>query len=198
MFILYPVLIGLVLGVLLGGRLEGLAALRIRWAPAIVFGLLAQVVLFSGPVAAQIGDLGPAVYVLTTGLVLVAVVRNWRLPGIPIAALGAASNLLAIVANGGYMPASRSALAALDKLEPTVYSNSALMPDPILAPLTDIFAMPRWVPGANIFSVGDVLIGLGIATAIVLAMRAVRSGAGGGPTAAAPTPPVRLGTGPDA
>lgn len=198
MFILYPVLIGLVLGVLLGGRLAGLAALRIRWAPAIVLGLLAQVVLFSGPVAARIGDLGPTVYVATTGIVLVAVIRNWRLPGIPIAAVGAASNLLAIVANGGYMPAGRSALAALGKLEPTVYSNSALMPDPVLAPLTDIFALPRWLPGANIFSIGDVLIGVGIATAIVLAMRAAARDPDGEPAAPASMPAVRLRTGPDA
>ena len=36
-------------------------------------------------------------------------------------------------------------------------------PTPRLAPLTDIFAMPRWLPFANVFSVGDVLIGVGVA-----------------------------------
>jgi Family of unknown function (DUF5317) len=172
MFILYPVAIGLVLGLILGGRLEGLAALRIRWAPLIAFGLLAQLVLFSEPVVSRVGDLGPALYVGSTALVLLAMVRNRAIPGIPIVAAGAASNLLAIVANGGYMPAGRSALAALGALDPTVYSNSALLPDPVLAPLTDIFALPRWVPGANIFSVGDVLIGIGIAAVVVIAMRA--------------------------
>jgi multisubunit Na+/H+ antiporter MnhE subunit len=44
------------------------------------------------------------------------------------------------------------------------------MPAPALAPLTDIFALPTWLPGANVFSIGDVLIGLGIALVIVLAM----------------------------
>jgi Family of unknown function (DUF5317) len=172
MFILYPVAIGLVLGLLLGGRLDGLAVLRIRWAPAILFSLLAQIVLFSEPVAARVGDLGPALYVGSTALVLVAVIRNGAIPGIPIVAAGAASNLLAIVTNGGYMPAGQSALAALGALDPTVYSNSAVMPDPALAPLTDIFALPGWVPGANIFSMGDVLIGIGIAAVVVIAMRA--------------------------
>lgn len=196
MFILYPVLLGLLLGLLLGGRLAGLAALRIRWAPAITLGLLAQIVLFSDPVAARIGDLGPAVYVVTTGIVLAAIVRNWSIPGIPIAALGAASNLLAIVANGGYMPAARSAVAALGAHDPTGYSNSSPMPDPVLAPLTDIFALPRWLPGANIFSIGDVLIGVGIAAAIVLAMRAAPTATRG--VRPAPAPPVHARTGPDA
>jgi len=37
--------------------------------------------------------------------------------------------------------------------------------------LTDIFALPRWMPLANIFSIGDVLIGIGVAIAIAAAMR---------------------------
>jgi hypothetical protein len=41
----------------------------------------------------------------------------------------------------------------------------------VLGPLTDQFAMPAWMPMANIFSVGDVLIGVGIAIAIVAVMR---------------------------
>ena len=35
----------------------------------------------------------------------------------------------------------------------------------------DIFALPSWLPFANVFSIGDVLIGLGIVAAIVIAMR---------------------------
>ena len=34
---------------------------------------------------------------------------------------------------------------------------------PALQPLTDIFAVPAWVPLANVFSVGDVLIAVGVA-----------------------------------
>ena len=47
-------------------------------------------------------------------------------------------------------------------------------PDPALWFLTDIFALPRWVPFANVFSVGDLLIATGIAVVIVIAMRAER------------------------
>ncbi len=191
MFILYPLVFGLALGLLVGGRLGRLGSLRFRWAPAILLGLVAQVVLFSDPVTSRIGDLGPLMYVGTTLLVVLAIVRNWAIPGIPLVAAGAASNLLAIVANGGYMPAGSSAVAAMGKLAPAGYSNSALMPDPVLAPLTDIFAMPRWLPGANIFSVGDVLIGVGIVVTVVIAMRA-------GQDAPSGVGPLRSGTGPDA
>ena len=171
MFILYAVLIGLVLGFLLGGRPAGLGDLKLRWSWVIVGGLLVQVVLFSEPVSERIGTLGPPIYVASTAAVIAAVVANRAITGMLVVAAGAASNLLAIVANGGYMPVSAGAAAVLGAHERPAYSNSLQIPDPVLAPLTDIFAMPPWVPFANVFSVGDVLIGLGIAIVIVAAMR---------------------------
>ena len=78
------------------------------------------------------------------------------------------------------MPASRAAVELMGGVAPTIeagYSNSSLAADPALWFLTDVFAMPRWVPFANVFSVGDVLIGAGIALVIVLAMRSARSSA---------------------
>ena len=119
----------------------------------------------------RIGELGVPIYVLSTALVVLAVILNRRITGMPLVALGAISNLVAIVANGGYMPASAAAMAALGKSAPTVYSNSAIVPDPVLWPLTDIFALPTWLPGANVFSLGDVLIALGVIVVIVSAMR---------------------------
>ena len=60
------------------------------------------------------------------------------------------------------MPADPAALTALGAAHPTAYSNSTIVPDPVLAPLTDIFALPTWVPFSNVFSIGDVLIGVGV------------------------------------
>jgi len=112
MFILYAVPIGIVAGFLLGGRLDRLGDLQLRWAWLAVAGLVAQLLLFADPIATSVGDFGPPIYVLSTAAVLVAVVRNWRIPGMWLVALGAASNLLAIVANGGIMPASPEAVAS--------------------------------------------------------------------------------------
>jgi hypothetical protein len=170
-FVLYAVVAGLLIGLLVGGRLSGLARLDFEWAPLIALGMAIQLALFSGPIAASVGSAGPPIYVGSSLLVLAAVFRNWSITGLPIVALGAASNLAAIVANGGYMPASAAALAAQGRDAPSVYSNSTYVAEPALAPLTDIFAMPTWIPMANVFSIGDILIAAGIAVTIVVAMR---------------------------
>jgi len=175
MFILYAVPIGLLIGFLLGGRLDRLADLRFHWAWLAIVGLIVQVLLFSPLFEDVIGDLGPPIYVLSTAAVLVAVLRNWRLPGLAIVAIGAASNLLAIVANGGVMPASPEAIASLGWDPEAGFSNSVVMADPALWPLTDIFALPSWLPAANVFSIGDVLIGVGVAVVIALGMRGQRT-----------------------
>lgn len=171
MFILYAILIGFVVGLLAGGRPAGLATLQFRLGWLAVAGFAAQVVLFSAPVTERIGDLGAPLYVLSTAVVFVVLLANARIPGLLVVALGAAANLAAIVANGGYMPASEAALIAAGKIPASGYSNSVVLTDPLLGPLTDIFALPTWLPFTNVFSVGDVLIGLGIAIAVAVAMR---------------------------
>jgi hypothetical protein len=51
------------------------------------------------------------------------------------------------------------------------FSNSAVVAQPALRPLTDIFAIPATIPLANVFSIGDVLIAAGVVVAIVAGMR---------------------------
>lgn len=168
---LWAIPVGMVVGLLLGGRMDGLLQLRFRWAALAVGGLLVQIVLFT-PFGDRIaGGLAPAIYVASTAVVFVAVLRNLRMPGMAIVAGGALSNLLAITSNGGAMPADPGALALAGFSGPGEHTNSVVLAEPAFRPLTDIFALPAWVPMANVFSVGDVLIGLGVAIAIVAAMR---------------------------
>jgi hypothetical protein len=190
MFILYALVIGLAAGLLIGGRVAAVGEIRFRWAPLMLVGFVAQVALFSDAVAGRVGDLGPVLYVGSTLLVVAAVVRNVAIPGMALVAVGASSNLAAIAANGGFMPASPDAMAALGKSAPTIYSNSAVLYHPALAPLTDIFALPRWLPFHNIFSVGDVILGAGVVLVIAIAMRRGRSaGSSAGPGAASSAGP---------
>lgn len=173
MIFLAAVVIGFAIGLLRGGSVDRLADLRLRWWPLAVLGLLAQVAVFSGPVASALedaGPVGPVLYVTSTAAVGFVVLANVRVPGLAILAAGAALNLAAILANGGVMPADPGALAAAGLGPASGYSNSAVLADPALRPLTDIFAVPAGVPLANVFSVGDVLIGLGIVVAIASAM----------------------------
>ena len=179
MFILYAVLIGLVLGFVLGGRLSGLATVDFRWPWLAIGGFMVQLVLFADPVRSIVGDLGPPLYVVSTGAVLIAVIRNIRIPGMALVALGAGANLAAIVANGGFMPASEGAFAALGGGLNSGYTNSSIVANPALEPLTDTYSLPPWLPFANVFSIGDVLIAIGVAIVIVSAMRSWRAiGAG--------------------
>lgn len=174
MILLAAIPIGMVVGIALGGRIESLSEIRLRWAWLAVAGLAVQVLLFTPTGDAVAGDLGPAIYLGSTAAVFVAVLRNWRLAGMPIVALGALSNLVAIAANGGAMPADPAALARAGLDGPGAHTNSVVVADPALQPLTDIFAIPAGVPLANVFSVGDVLIGLGIVVVIAASMRAAR------------------------
>lgn len=168
---LWAIPAGLILGLIARGNLDGLFTLGFRWGRLAIAGLLIQLVLFTAFGDSLAGNLGPAIYIGSTVAVLVAVVRNWRLTGMPIVAAGSLSNLVAITANGGFMPADPDALRIAGFAGPGDHTNSVVLADPAFRPLTDIFALPAGVPLANVFSVGDVLIGVGILVVIVAAMR---------------------------
>ncbi len=170
MFMLWAIPIGILLGLAAGGSLANLSRFRVRWAALAVAGLLIQLVLFTRFGYSIAGGAGPALYLVTTLAVFATVVRNIRLTGMPVVALGALSNLAAIAANGGSMPASAEALATAG-LEAEAHTNSVVLANPALEPLTDILAIPAWLPLANVFSIGDVLIGVGLAIVLAAAMR---------------------------
>jgi hypothetical protein len=171
-FVLVAVPIGVIVGYLIGGRLERLQQIRFEWGWLAVAGLGVQILLFSTSLADGLSPgVGEAIYVASTGAVLVAVWRNLAVPGLSLVAVGAISNLAAIVANVGVMPTTREALATAGLETDDAFSNSAVLADPALAPLTDVFAIPAGLPLANVFSIGDVLIALGIVATIAIGMR---------------------------
>jgi hypothetical protein len=174
MLLLYAIIAGLVLGRLDGGRLSALAEVHFRWWGLALGGLAFQLLLFSGPLADRVGAAGPALYMASTLAVFAAMLRNRQLPGFGILALGACLNLVAIAANGGYMPSSPDAWVQLNgvaQLPITGYTNAALAGAHTLLPfLGDIFVLPRPLPFATVFSIGDVLIGVGAATFLIRTM----------------------------
>jgi hypothetical protein len=175
MLLLYAIAAGLLAGSVAGGRIAALADLHIRWLGVAVVGLAFQLVLFHPILAERVGDLGPALYVASTIAVFAALLRNLSLPGLPIVALGAALNLVVVVANGGAMPSDPGAWVALTGVAaiPTDdFTNSVLMgPGTALPWLGDVFVLPRPIPLANVFSMGDVLIAVGIAWCVARSMR---------------------------
>jgi hypothetical protein len=167
---LYALVAGIAVGLVTGGRAGRLGRLRIRWPWLVAAGMFVQVALFSTPLGAVAGEAAPAIYLATNAAVVAAVLANLAVPGLVLVAAGAASNVTAIAVNGGYMPVSAGALEALGRAAQSGYSNSRHLPAPALEPLTDVFAMPAWLPLANVFSVGDVLISLGVLIAVVATM----------------------------
>lgn len=174
MLLLYAVALGLLAGVLTRGSVGALGSVKIKLWPVALIGLAFQLLLFSSPLAAVVGNLGPSLYVVSTALVLMTLVLNIRQPGFWLIALGAFANFTVIVANGGQMPASPEAFAMLygtPQVPTTNFSNSVIADAGTqLYFLADIFVLPRPIPLANVFSIGDVLIGLGGAWFIVRVM----------------------------
>ena len=176
MLLLYAIAAGLLLGRVRGGRVSALATLRIRWVWLAVAGLVFQLLLFSPAVVEHVGSAGPLLYVVSSLVVFAALLRNLDLPGLPVVALGAFLNLAAILANGGYMPSDPAAWQALTGtagLPTDSYTNSTLWtPGTALAHLGDLFVLPRPIPLANVFSIGDALIAVGIAWCVMRSMLA--------------------------
>jgi hypothetical protein len=174
MLLLYAIAAGVLIGLARGGRLSALGDARFRWWPLALFGLMFQLVLFTPPVASSVGDAGPALYVGSTALVLLALLPNLRQPGFWLIGLGAMLNFVVVLANGGQMPASPAAFAALTGLAAVPvehFSNSTLIgPHTVLPLLGDIFVLPRPIPLANVFSIGDILIGVGGSLFVVIKM----------------------------
>ena len=164
--------VGLLAGFAAGGRLDNLIAVRLRW-PLLIFGALA---LRLGTEAALARDvaivetlrlplLAAAYGVLAAGLW-----ANRTRPGMSLALVGIALNATAILVNGGFMPVWEPSLTAAgfgraDVLSPIhVILPAALDASFFRAagPLGDVIPVP--LPFLrNVMSIGDVILGTGLA-----------------------------------
>jgi hypothetical protein len=150
---------------LLGGRLSALGDLSFRhtWLLPAGFGIQLLIVYAIADWPASVLNVA---HICTYFFAAAFVYLNFRTPGVLIVALGGLSNFIAITANGGVMPASKSALEYAGLADtPGQFASSTSVPDPNVLFLGDIFAVPSSWPMANVYSVGDVLI---VAGAFVL------------------------------
>lgn len=152
-----------------GADLRRLAAVRLEASWLIPLALGLQLALFLPHVHVPVlGDHVTAVHMASYVLLVLFMAVNVRRPGFPLAALGLALNVIVIFANGGRMPVRLSAWKA------TGYSTKALRKHGVydnnvlgghgthLSFLGDVFPLPSWVPFASAFSIGDVLLVLGV------------------------------------
>ena len=167
---------GLLAGALLGGSLANLEHLSLRFASLVVLALLVQIVAFS-PIGARLPhDAVIGLHIGSYVLLLVCVAANIRRPPVMVFGAGVPSNAVTIVVNGGYMPASRAALRLAGlPVSAIPHNNSELATaGDRLRFLGDVFALPHSLPLANVFSIGDIFIAIGLAWLIAEGMRGAR------------------------
>jgi Family of unknown function (DUF5317) len=165
--LLVPVVLCVGAVVLLGRTFAPLTELRLRaaWAAAAALGI--QVVVL-GLLPDGSRPLHAVLHVLTYALAGWFVFSNRTIVGVPLLAAGGALNVIAIVANGGVMPASRTAMAAA-RMHPTSgFQNSAVVDHPHLLFLGDVIPVPAPGPLRNVLSVGDFVL---LAGAVMLVLR---------------------------
>ena len=180
MFLIAAILIGVILGYAFGGRLSNLAALRFRCWWLILVSLAIQLVIFPlvGPRPLLPYATVPLHY-LSYALIFAFLAINYRTFPLLAIGVGATLNLLVIAVNGGYMPSSLTALsqaghhaAAALLAEKGMQGNVILMSESTrLNPLGDLFWLPAWVPRATAFSVGDVILAIGLLWLVAWGMR---------------------------
>lgn len=170
MILLIPVVISMLVALVRGGSCRPLANVSLKYSWLILLGFLMQIVIFSRWWAERLmlSKLTPYAYILSMAALLVAVAYNQSVPGISLLGLGLFLNALTIITNGGQMPASLWALHTAGFVPEgtgTVAwdsNNSKLMDESTrLRFLGDILAIPKTLPFANVFSIGDILISAG-------------------------------------
>ena len=187
MVLLIAIIASVLIGFFSGGSLSGVRRIgRVRYLPLLVAALLVQIAIFSPILGTRplIHDIGPYIHIATILATLFVMTRNFHIPGVSVIAVGAVLNALVIIANGGYMPSPEEALRDSGQYK-HVYvtpeqkanddytlTNSVIANDDTnLLFLGDVIPLPESMPLANVISIGDIIIALGAAIAIVSVMR---------------------------
>ncbi|HVP74939.1 MAG TPA: MFS transporter [Gaiellaceae bacterium] len=175
MFLLPSIVIGATLAFALGGNLRRVLDFPLRLAWIAPLALVLQVVIFSGRLTLSHGET-VSLHLLSYALLVGFALANARARALLPVAAGLLLNTVAIAANGGVMPLSHRAASAAG-IAVGGNANVSLGATHLRA-LGDVFALPVRVPLANVFSIGDLLIGfgmIGFITAVSLGPRAERS-----------------------
>lgn len=162
--------LGLVLGLFGGGHFSNLAHLQFRW-PWLLVGavLLREVITFS-----PLGQVEGFQYVYAASLLVIVLWTVWhlrRLPGVWLITIGAAINLLVVLANSGRMPVVLSVAQTQDG--GILAKHGTLGQYTVMTSSTHLNWLADWVvipPLPQGYSPGDILIAIGLALIVVVAL----------------------------
>jgi Family of unknown function (DUF5317) len=171
--------LGGVIGLARGGSLARLAQLEIRlpWLAGLAW--LCQVALFVSPLSTALQSWEIAIYVFTVVLLGVVVYANRALPGVGLFGLGLVLNAATIVANGGYMPVSESALRAVgDTQSLQLLQRGEARQKAILmnsqSPLWFLGDVLPFPPVGKVYSLGDLTAAVGVLLIVAQGMHHAR------------------------
>jgi hypothetical protein len=153
-----------------GGRYSALTEIRLRQIWLVPAAFVLQVLILALFDADSV-LLAPALHLVSYLLVGAFVVLNRSIRWLWVVGLGWACNTLVIAANGGVMPTSEAAARTLDREPSTTFENSAVLDDPRLLVLGDVIVSPAWLPFRNAYSIGDILLVVGLVLVVWSASR---------------------------
>jgi len=171
MILIWAIVIGIMIGFLRRGNVGNLARLDLHGLWLILIALIAQLLIFPLGEHPPIISTGAGwVHILSYLLLLAFVLINLRHWQLFIMGVGLILNLVVIAFNGGLMPASENALraAGMDAVADTLvrdsfYTNVTLMRESTnLNFLGDRLHLPKCIPLASAFSIGDLILAIGI------------------------------------
>jgi len=166
------VVISIVIAVIVNKGLRGIEHKKVEQFYLILLGFAIQLVIFSQEFSySKLNFLTPILYIYSLLILLIFMVLNLQYKGIKIAGIGFLSNLAAIVSNGGYMPQDLMKIELVwgqekvELLKQTGHFNNAISmsPNTHLNFLGDIIAIPKPRFLMGVYSIGDVIITIGIA-----------------------------------
>jgi len=109
------------------------------------------------------------VHLLSYTLLFIGLYFNRRTLGFKVIASGILLNFLVIMANGGQMPVSGEAMVGIGLVDNMtairdghVITHTLMGSETALRYLGDIFVLPKPYPRPKIFSIGDVLMAVGV------------------------------------
>jgi hypothetical protein len=174
--------VGVAVALVRGGSFAGWARVHVYWSSVALGSLALQLILHNPPTDRQPWAItwGPLVWIACLAALLSVLARNaianpavrgaWAM-----AALGVGLNLLVVVANGGFMPQSaearmttRGGREAITQSntnddEPRLRNVVVMTAETRLNVVADVIPEPPWLPSTNVISIGDVLLGSGLA-----------------------------------
>lgn len=164
--------IGIALGWLRGGKLRNLANIKLNCFGCILLSFVFSFLISNydklgfSLTAPQIS----LVYFCSYLLLLIGLLANWYIPGFAVALVGVAANFVVILLNGMTMPVTPGALPWIHPVD--FYHSSQALTHSLLNSATklpffaDIILVPAQYPFSGAYSVGDLLLLLGLTWAI--------------------------------